>query len=137
MTNKSEKLYNAVILSVRQLLPAFNPTFAIGDFELAPKNSFTRIFPNITIIGCWFYTKAIYDKLKKLGLSKLYRKNFLMWIRKLMGLPLLPEEEILPAFLSLEIPSVDSSDAEKEIIKKFRIYTKWTKVFELSKIHLY
>ena len=45
-----------------------------------------------------------------------------MWIRKLMGLPLLPEEEIFPAFLSLEIPSVDSSDAEKEMIEKFRIY---------------
>ena len=39
-----------------------------------------------------------------------------------MGLTWLPEEEILPAFLSLEIPSVDSSDAEKEMIKKFRIY---------------
>ena len=105
MTNKSEKLYNAVILSVRQLLPAFNPTFAIGDFELAPKNSFTKIFPNITIIGCWFYyTKVIYDKLKKLGLSKSYRKNsiFRIWIRKLMGLPLLPEEEILPTISRLK-----------------------------------
>ena len=40
MTNKSEKLYNAVITTVQQLLPTFNPSFAIGDFELAPKNSF-------------------------------------------------------------------------------------------------
>ena len=39
-----------------------------------------------------------------------------------MGVTLHPEEDILPAFLSLEIPSVDSPDLEKEMIKKFRIY---------------
>ena len=38
MTNKSEKLYFAVIKTVQQLLPNFNPSFAIADFELAPKN---------------------------------------------------------------------------------------------------
>ena len=68
MTNKSEKLYNAVVITVRQLLPSFNPTFAIVDFEIAPRNSFTQVFPSITIVGCWFhYTKAIYDNVKKIG----------------------------------------------------------------------
>ena len=125
MTNKSEKLYKAVITTVQQLIPTFNPTFAIGDFELAPKNSFTEVFPHITIIGCWFhYTKAIYDKVKKVGLSKLYKRNqnFRAYIRKLMGLPLLPEEDILPVFLSLEIPSVDLLYPEKEMIRRFRMY---------------
>ena len=125
MTNKSEKLYKSVITTVQQLLPTFNPTFAIGDFELAPKNSFTKVFPHITIIGCWFhYTKAIYDKVKKIGLSKLYKtnQNFRAYIRKLMGLPLLPEVDILPVFLSLEIPSVDLLYPEKEMIRRFRMY---------------
>ena len=105
MTNKSEKLYSHVVLTIRQLLPSFNPTFAIADFEIVPRNSFTQVFPSITIVGCWFHdTKAIYDNVKKIGLSKLYKKNqkFRIWISKLMGLPLLPEEEILPVFLSLE-----------------------------------
>ena len=31
-----------------------------------------------------------------------------------MELPLLPEEETIPVFLSLEIPSVDLLDPEKE-----------------------
>ena len=117
MTNNSEKLYNTVITTVQQLLQTFNPSFAIGHFELAPKNSFTKVFPHITIIGCWFhYTKAVYDKVKKIGLSKLYKRNqkFRAYIRKLMGLPLLPEEEILPVFLSLEIPSVDLLDPERK-----------------------
>ena len=75
MTNKSEKLYNAVITTVQQLLPTFNPSFAIGDFELAPKNSFTKVFPHITIIGCWFhYTKAIYDKSKRMDYQNYIRE---------------------------------------------------------------
>ena len=41
---------------------------------------------------------------------------------KLMGLPLLPEEDILPVFLSLEIPSVDLLYPEKEMIRRFRMY---------------
>ena len=47
-----------------------------------------------------------------------------------MGLPLLPEEEILPVFLSLEIPSVDLLDPEKEMIRKFRMYFTKTWIYD-------
>ena len=76
MTNKSEKLYSAVVLTIWQLLPSLNPTFAIADFEIAPRNSFTQVFPSITIVGCWFhYTKVIHDNVKKNSLSKLYKNQ--------------------------------------------------------------
>ena len=39
-----------------------------------------------------------------------------------MGLALLPEEEILPVFLSLDIPSLGLLNSEKEMVNTFRIY---------------
>ena len=61
MTRKTENLlYRAVLYSIHELLPNFIPTFAIGDFEPAPRNALKELFPSITIIGCWFhYTKAL------------------------------------------------------------------------------
>ena len=109
MTRKTERLYTVVLLTIRQLIPGFNPTFAIGDFEHAPRNAFIAVFPSMTIISCWFhFTKAIFERVQKLGLSKLYQRSqsFSMWIRKIMALPLLPEEEIRSVYLSLEVPSI-------------------------------
>ena len=125
MTGKTEKLYRAVMITIRILIPGFNPAFAIGDFEQAPRNALTDIFPSVTIIGCWFhFTKAVFEKVKKLGLSRLYKTNqlFRIWIRKLMALPFLPEEHIRHTYLSLDIPLADLLDSEKELVHKFKSY---------------
>ena len=37
MTRKTERLYTAVLLTIRRLIPELNPTFAMGDFEQAPR----------------------------------------------------------------------------------------------------
>ena len=67
MTRKTETLYRAAILAILELIPNFNPTFAIGDFEMAPRKALQTIFPSITTIGCWFhFTKAIYEKIVKI-----------------------------------------------------------------------
>ena len=54
----------------------------------------------------------------------LYEKNpsFRKWIRQLMALPWLPEEEIYPVYLLLELPSTDLLEAEKNLMKAFRTY---------------
>ena len=125
MTGKTEKLYRAVMITIRILIPGFNPTFAIGDFEQAPRNALTDIFPSATIIGCWFhFTKAVFEKVKKLGLSRLYKTNqlFRIWIRKLMALPFLPEEHIRHTYQSLDIPLADLLDSEKELVHRFKSY---------------
>ena len=111
------------MITIRNLISGFNPTFAMGDFEQAPRNALAEIFPSVTIIECWFrFTKAVFEKVKKLGLSKLYTKNtlFKMWIRKLMALPFLPEEQIRHIFLSLEMPLTGLLDAEKELVHRFK-----------------
>ena len=84
MTRKTEKLYRAAILAIKELIPNFNPIFAIRDFELAPRKALEDIFPSITIISCWFhFTKVIYERILKIGLSKLYKTNktFKKWIQ--------------------------------------------------------
>ena len=69
MTNKSETLYNALLLVIRELIPDFNPVFAVGDFEIASRNAFIQSFPCVTLIGCWFhFTKALFDNIKRIGL---------------------------------------------------------------------
>ena len=124
MTRKTEALYRAAILAIKELIPNFNPIFAIGDFELAPRKALEDIFPSNTIIGCWFhFTKAIYGRILKIGLSKLYNKqNFQKVDPNVMALPFLPEEQIRSTYLSFELPLLGLLDSEKELVKIFRSY---------------
>ena len=51
-----------------------------------------------------------------------------------MALPLLPEEDILPVYLSMAIPSTDLNDTEKELVNKFRNY--FSRTWLIGKINL-
>ena len=142
MTRKTKRIYMAVLLTIRRLIPELNPTFAIGDLMQAPRNAMTRVFPSITIIRCWFhFTKAIYDNVQNLGLSKLYMRNydFSMWIRKVMALPFLSEEEIASVYYSLKIPSIGINEAERELFSNFRKYfhRTWLIVYEQISVFIY
>ena len=55
-------------------------------------------------------------------------------MRKIMALPLLPEEDILPVYLSMEIPSTGLNDTEKELVNKFRKY--FSKTWLIGKFDL-
>ena len=39
MTNKSEELYSACLKAVFEIIPDFEPNFAVSDFEDAPRNA--------------------------------------------------------------------------------------------------
>ena len=70
MNGKTEKLYRAVMITVRSLIPGFDPIFAMADFEQASRNALSAVFPSVAIIGCWFhFTKAVFEKVK----SSVYR----------------------------------------------------------------
>ena len=70
------------------------------------------------------FTKAVFGKVKKLGLSRLYKTNqlFRIWIRKQMALPFLPGEQIRHTYPSFDIPLADLLDSEKELVHKFKSY---------------
>ena len=42
MTNKSETLYNATLLALRELIVDFNPVYAMGDYEIASRNALIK-----------------------------------------------------------------------------------------------
>ena len=124
MTAKNEQLYRAVISAVRTYIPEFNPSIVMCDFEKASRNAFISVFPYANIVGCWFhFTKAVYDKVQKLGLGKLYRvnKEFKNWIHLLMSLPFLPEEEIRPTYLAIHLPLIGLTESELKCVEHSRV----------------
>ena len=61
MNGKTVKLYRAVLITIRNLILGFNPTFTMADFELAPWNALSVVFPSVTMIVRWFhFTKALF-----------------------------------------------------------------------------
>ena len=73
MTGKDEQLYTSVMSAFHEHITDNKPLFGISDHEQASRNSIIRVFPNMTLAGFWIhYTKAVYDKVRKLGLEKLY-----------------------------------------------------------------
>ena len=73
-------------------------------------------------VGFIIPKRYVYEKVQKLSLTILYKKNpnFRKWVRQLLALPWLPEEEIYPVYLSLEIPITDLVDSEKAFVKALR-----------------
>ena len=123
-TAKSEQLYRAVLSALHEFIPNFKPTFALCDFEKVSRNAFTTVFPNIILVGCWFhYTKALYEKVQKLGLGKLYKINkvFKTWINQLMS-AFLVEEDIQPTSLTINLPTNGLNGSELELINSFKKY---------------
>ena len=95
------------------------------DFEKSSRNAFRSVYPNINLVGCWFhYTKAIYDKVQKIGLCKLSKLNKTLkkWVHHLMSLPFLPEEDIRPTYLASHMPLVGLTPAELELVSSLKKY---------------
>ena len=55
MTGKEQGLYKCILESIRNLIPQFKPTTCMSDWEIAPRNAFKDIYPDIHITGCWFH----------------------------------------------------------------------------------
>ena len=131
MTNKSEELYSACLKVVFEIIPDFEPNFAVSDFEDAPRNAFQKQVPGIQITGCLFhYTQAIWNRVRKAGLVNIYRTNFdfIKWLRCIMALPLLPQKEISSTFCLIGdqiIPNLSQSqDSNIRQLKKY-IKKQW------------
>lgn len=69
MSNKSSNLYTEVFNVVKELIPNFNPTKCVTDFELAIKKALQSSFPAISVQGCAFhYAQSVYRWIGKNGL---------------------------------------------------------------------
>jgi len=101
MTRKTQALYQAVFAMVKDLVPAFNTTQVMADFEEASVAAFRQVYGDVSVSGCWFhYCQAIVKRVQKIGLKDAYlnRDDVKDVVRCILGLPLLPSSDI-PAAL--------------------------------------
>ena len=128
MTDKSVELYSACLKVVFEIIPDFEPNFAVRDFEDSPRNAFQKQVSGIQITGCLFhYTQAIWNRVRKAGLVNIYRTNsdFIKWLRCIMALPLLPQKEISSTFCLLGDQIIpDLSQSQDSNIRQLKKYIK-------------
>ena len=139
MSQKCESLYIAILQKIVEIIPNFRPELTIGDYERTPRNAFRAIFTRIVVSGCLFhYSKAIWTKVKKLQLNSTYARNSNLnkWIRAIMSLPLLPQEDILSVFqiLSNDISSLNLTSKDENLVIKLKRYIQkeWLKRIDMS-----
>ncbi|KAI6650563.1 hypothetical protein LOD99_7613 [Oopsacas minuta] len=132
LTNKDDELYVAVIQKIRELVPQLEPDCAMSDWEQAARNAVKRVYPGIRVNGCWFhYTQAIWRKTQKYGLASTCRGNLecASFVKKIMAIPFLPAELILPIYNLLQIPTLQQSQ-----MKKLEVFLNYFEKQWLTKI---
>ena len=60
MTGKSRALYDSVFHKIKEELPeTVNPETVMTDYEVALQGALSEIFPEATIVGCWFHFSQV------------------------------------------------------------------------------
>ena len=127
LTCKSEDIYTATLLRIKQLAPQLSPSSAMSDWEPAARNAIKTAYPSISLYGCWFHhNQAVWKKINKLGLVLEYHanNNFKHFLKSVMTLPMLPSEDITPTFDFLSSTFVSFTLNENIQIEKFKRYYK-------------
>lgn len=128
MTRKTTALYQSVFEKLHELLPDFQPSQVIADFEEAPANAIRAVFGDaVTVSGCWFhYSQALLKRLRKIGLTDAYRneENTQVVFRCLLALPLLPVADIDLAFNDVTALVTDDSPSKSKLEQLCRYVRK-------------
>jgi len=98
MSGKSCADYTAILRHIVST-PLDNLFNVVMDFEAAVWKAFSDVLPNVTRKGCHFHwTQAVWRKVQDLGLAGQYMENAAIqkFIRRVMCLPFLPSEHIIP-----------------------------------------
>lgn len=129
MSRKTQVCYSHILNYIDKNICSLEARTFMTDFELAMRNAISIQYPEAELNCCWFhFCQAVKRKGAKIG-------GFIDFIRnnltardiyyKLMCLPLLPAQYIVPAFETLEKrvaaePVVVASDAYSTFMEYFR-----------------
>ncbi len=125
MTAKARTLYYECFAKVSELIPAFQPTFAISDFEKASRLAFKDVWVEARQVGCYFhFSNSVYRNIQKKGLLNLYKQNkhFKKWAKALMAVPLLRADDIVPTVEELLAQNLDVPADQMPLIESFKRY---------------
>ncbi len=125
MTGRSEALYSEVMCKIQEIIPNFVPLSFMGDFEVASRNAVQFYWPDAQVGGCQFHmAQAIWKKTQKLGLSEAYKnvEKVKEFVKLLMALPFLPENEIPGVVDSLFSEEHQVENSTKVLLNKLKSY---------------
>ena len=100
MSGKRKRNYRAVLRAVIRSLPT-QPAVKEIVLEAATWNAISSVLQDVSMMGCCFHwTQAVWGKIQEVGLQRDYMQDNATYkiLRKLMCLPFLPAEHIIPAF---------------------------------------
>ena len=78
-----------------------SPTDILMDFKLAALNSVRQVYPNTELKGCFYhFSSNIWKHIQNLGLQNHYQddENFVLWLRLLSALALVPPNDVIHYF---------------------------------------
>jgi hypothetical protein len=70
LPNKTRATYDRVLVEIKRLVPAADPTVILTDFESAAITAFCNSFPAARVTGCYFHlSQSILQKINEIGLK--------------------------------------------------------------------
>ena len=106
MSKRRKRDYKKLIKILKKLLDGqIAVETIVGDFEMASWQAFKNGFKEAEIRGCsYHWSQAVWKNIQKIGLQPAYQKRDWVYkiLRRLLVLPFLPAEHILPSFEHLE-----------------------------------
>lgn len=104
MTGKSQDLYERVFMYIEQIFK-LQPTRFMTDFESGMRAAIKKCYPEAKLHGCWYHFCAALRRrlcslqlLRVIANSEQARRIY----RKMLSLPLLPEEHIESGYLLIK-----------------------------------
>ncbi len=138
--HRTREVYNHIFTKLQEYFQNknlfFQPKTILCDFEQALLNSLNNCFQNTRIQGCYFhFCQSIYRKIQSLGLSSAYMKNenFRIFLRFVMALAFLPNNEVKESYLVLEKYFLKMDPALDKFFEYFQ--RNWIKNTQLWNVH--
>ena len=127
MSRKTTETYEAVFRVVHELVPQFEPSQIIADFEEAPATAARAVFgTDLIVSGCWFhFAQALVKRMRKLGLVMPLRDDsgLQTLFRCLLSLPLLPVDDVRPGFEDVRL-TLDDQSPSKSLMQQLLQYVE-------------
>ena len=125
-------MYEAVFRVVHELVPQFESSQIIADFEEDLATAARAVFGNDLIVsGCWcHFEQALVKRMRKLGLVMPLRDDsgLQTLFQCLLSLPLLPVDDVRPGFEDVRL-TLDDQSPSKSMMQQLLRYVEIPAMF--------